>query len=103
MKFWLTLLVCISLAVSDSHAGIGDDLESFFNGSGIVDVNTTTPGAHKDQSAGYWSGGGMSARTRVKNAQLGTLQLPSINAGCGGIDMYMGGLSFIVTIQLSMN
>ena len=87
-------LLCF-LIYFNVHANIGNDLETFFNDSGIVDVNNTAPGAHKDQSAGYWSGGGLSARTRVKNAQLGTLQLPGINAGCGGIDMYMGGISFI--------
>jgi conjugative transfer pilus assembly protein TraH len=77
-----------------SYAGIGEDLESFFNASGVTS-NVTTPGAHKDQSAGYYSGGGISLRNRVKNAQVATIQLPSVNAGCGGIDMFLGGFSHI--------
>jgi conjugative transfer pilus assembly protein TraH len=89
------LCFLIFFSFTNAYAGIGEDLEKFFKDSGIVDANTTSPGAHRDQSAGYYSGGGMTARMRVKNAQLGTLQLPSINAGCGGIDMYLGGISYI--------
>jgi conjugative transfer pilus assembly protein TraH len=77
-----------------AYAGIGEDLGSFFNAAGTTS-NVTTSGAHRDQSAGYYSGGGISLRNRVKNAQLATLQFPSINAGCGGIDMFLGGFSHI--------
>lgn len=84
----------ITLLISDSIAGIGEDLESFFNKTGTM-ANVTTPGAHKDQSGGYYTGGGISVRNRVKNEQLATVNLPNINAGCGGIDMFMGGFSHI--------
>lgn len=84
----------VALFGYEAYAGIGEDLVSFFNGSGVTS-NVTTPGAHKDQSAGYYSGGGLSVRNRVKNSQIATLQLPSIDAGCGGIDMFMGGFSHI--------
>jgi conjugative transfer pilus assembly protein TraH len=88
-KILLFLIFC-----EKSGAGVGEDLETFFNASGVTS-NVTTPGAHKDQSAGYYSGGGISLRNRVKNAQLATIQLPSVNAGCGGIDMFLGGFSHI--------
>lgn len=87
-------LTIILLNVSTVIAGIGEDLVSFFNKTGVM-ANATTPGAHRDQSAGYYSGGGISVRNRVKNEQIATMQLPSINAGCGGIDMFMGGFSHI--------
>ena len=80
--------------VSKVFAGIGEDLENFFNKTGTM-ANVTTPGAHKDQSGGYYTGGGVSVRNRVKNEQLATINLPGINAGCGGIDMFMGGFSHI--------
>jgi len=93
MIFKIALLLMI-LNINISNAGIGNDLVSFFNKSGVM-ANVTTPGAHRDQSAGYYSGGGISVRNRVKNEQIATMQLPSVNAGCGGIDMFMGGFSHI--------
>jgi conjugative transfer pilus assembly protein TraH len=94
-RVFLTVVVIIMVArLSQGEANIGDDLMSFFNKTGMTS-NVTMPEAHKDQSAGYYSGGGLSTRNRVKNAQIATLNLPSINAGCGGIDMFMGGFSHI--------
>jgi conjugative transfer pilus assembly protein TraH len=90
LLFLIMLTKFLNLENISAWAGIGNDLVAFFNGSGVT-TNVTNPGAHKDQSAGYYSGGGVSARNRVKNAQIATLQLPSINAGCGRIDMFMGG------------
>lgn len=87
-------IILISLINRELLAGIGNDLVSFFNKSGVM-ANVTTPGAHRDQSAGYYSGGGISVRNRVKNEQIATMQLPGVNAGCGGIDMFMGGFSHI--------
>jgi conjugative transfer pilus assembly protein TraH len=81
----------ILFCASAFGADVGSDLEKFFKGSAI----RTRPGTMHDQSAGYYSGGGISVRNRVKNAQLATVQLPSIKAGCGGIDIYMGGFSHI--------
>ena len=40
------------------------------------------------------------ARTQVKNVQLISMTLPDINAGCGGIDAYLGSFSFINGEQL---
>ena len=87
-----SLILC--LVCFETQAGVGEDLEAFFQAVGMT-TNVTTPGAHRDQSAGYYSGGGLSVRSRVKNAQIATLRLPSINAGCGGIDMFLGGFSHI--------
>ena len=83
----------------NSYCDIGSDLEGFFNKLGAV-TNSTAPGIHKDQSAGYYNGGGLSIRNRVRNSQLATLQLPSFKAGCGGIDMFAGGFSFISSGEL---
>jgi hypothetical protein len=66
----------------EANAGIGEDLETFFNAIGMTS-NVTSPGAHKDQSAGYYSGGGISTRSRVRNYSLANLQLPNFKAGCG--------------------
>lgn len=82
-----------------SFCGIGADLENFFNKMG-TSINVTSPGVHRDQAAGYYSGGGLSLRNRARNSQIATLQLPNFKAGCGGIDMFMGGFSFIDSGEL---
>ena len=74
--------------------GIAEDLQRFFNAAGMAS-NVTSPGAYKDQSGGYYSGGGVVARTGSRNAQLATIQMPGFRAGCGGIDLWMGGFSHI--------
>ncbi|MDR3156103.1 MAG: conjugal transfer protein TraH [Holosporaceae bacterium] len=92
--YFLMFFVCENVL-----GGIGADLENFFNKFG-TGSNITAPGVHQDQSAGYYSGGGISLKNRTKNAQLATLQLPSFKAGCGGIDMFLGGFSHISSQQL---
>lgn len=74
--------------------GIAADLMKFFNNAGMAS-NVTSPGAYQGQSAGYYSGGGITTRTGARNAQLATVQMPGFRAGCGGIDLWMGGFSHI--------
>lgn len=94
----LILLTFIAL-FQQSHCGIGSDLEGFFHKMGTT-TNSTSPGVHHDQAAGYYSGGGLSMRNRARNSQVATLQLPSFKAGCGGIDMFTGGFSFVSSGEL---
>lgn len=67
-----------------------------------AEVNTTEGDfLYESQAAGYYTGGGgMVVRSPVKSTQLMNIQLPQIDAGCGGIDIYTGGFSFINKQQL---
>lgn len=56
---------------------------------------TTNPSAVQSQQRGYYSAGGFNARVPYKREPLMTLSLPSIQTGCGGIDMFWGGISFM--------
>lgn len=47
------------------------------------------------QLAGHFTLGSASERNAVQRAQIAAIQLPSINADCGGIDIFNGGFSFI--------
>jgi conjugative transfer pilus assembly protein TraH len=58
-------------------------------------VTYTNPGSFKDQTRGYLTAGGMSGRVDVHNDYLMALTLPKVRAGCGGIDMFLGGMSFL--------
>lgn len=89
------LLACSAAACAD----VNSDMNSFFNKLGF-DANTSQPQVWQGQAAGYASGGSMYARTQVKTVQLVSMTLPDINAGCGGIDAYLGSFSFINSEQL---
>lgn len=101
MKHFLFFLIIFFLGVSftPSQGDVGQDLVKFFNAVG-TSFNATNPGAYKDQSAGYYTGGSFFARNTVHQANLASLRLPNYRAGCGGIDLYMGSLSFISSEEL---
>ena len=82
------------LASSLAYADVNSDLNHFFGKLGF-ESNTTMPHAWQGQAAGYASGGSLYMRTAVKQVQLVSMQVPSLNAGCGGIDAYLGAFSHI--------
>ena len=94
LSFGLMLLISLQ-----SYASISSDLKTFFNQAGM-NSNINSPGAYQDQAAGYYTGGSLSARNSVKNAQIATLQMPGYRAGCGGIDAWTGGFSHISSTEL---
>jgi conjugative transfer pilus assembly protein TraH len=55
-------------------------------------VTYSSPGSFEDQTRGYLTAGGMSGRVDVHNDYLMSVTLPKVRAGCGGIDMFLGGI-----------
>jgi len=88
--FWL---------LTPAYAGIGEDLMAFFKSAGMAS-NITTPGSYQDQAAGFYTGGSIVTRNVVRNIQPATLQTPGFRAGCGGIDLWLGGFSYLKGKQL---
>lgn len=96
----LSVLCGMLLGVSlTAAADVNGDMNNFFNKLGFAS-NTSQPQVWQGQAAGYASGGSLYARTQVKTIQLVSMTLPDINAGCGGIDAYLGSFSFINSEQL---
>ena len=62
--------------------------------------NYSAPEVYKGQKAGYATGGGITIRNKVLNLNPVTATAPRIEGGCGGIDIYTGGLSFVDSEQL---
>jgi conjugative transfer pilus assembly protein TraH len=89
ISLWLLVLVS-----TQSQASIDEDLKNFFNKAGMQS-NINSPGNYQDQSAGYYTGGSLVARSQPRVAQLATIQMPGFRAGCGGIDAWTGGFSHI--------
>ncbi|MEC6909653.1 conjugal transfer protein TraH [Photobacterium piscicola] len=92
----LPLLIALTLS-TPAVASIDGDLGQFFDG---LNYNTTNPQAYKGQAANYYTGGSAFIRTPVRQAQIANVSLPSINAGCGGIDLFAGGFSYIDSDEL---
>lgn len=98
-----TLLFCASVFSSTIilqncntplSASMQDNLEKAFQTLGLAH-NVTEGGGYQDQTGGFYTGGRVFARSKVNNADLLSLQLPHYRAGCGGIDLFMGGFSYI--------
>lgn len=96
----LSVLCSLFLGLSFAAAAdVNGDMNNFFDKLGFAS-NTSQPQVWQGQAAGYASGGSLYARTQVKTIQLISMTLPDINAGCGGIDAYLGSFSFINSDQL---
>lgn len=95
----LLITIMLSFLSSMAWADINSDLNHFFDGLGMM-TNTTSPHAYQGQQAGYYSGGSLYARSSVRNVQLIEVDLPSFRSGCGGIDAFAGGASFVNNDQL---
>ena len=91
---WSCFLGCLPARASTSSR-----MDSYWSGA-LGQANVTGPTAYKGQSQGYYTMGNLSWRTPQQNLQLAGVQLPSISAGCGGIDIFTGGFSFINSDQL---
>lgn len=88
------LCLCLLLLSSPLSAGMQDNLEKAFKALGMAN-NITEGGGYQDQTGGFYTGGRVFARSRVNNVDLLSLQLPHYRAGCGGIDIFFGGLSYV--------
>lgn len=86
----LLLGLILAFAASATPAQAQSWAESWFD-----NVTYTSPGSFEDQTRGYVTAGGMSGRVDVHNDYLMSVTLPKVKAGCGGIDMFLGGMSFL--------
>lgn len=85
--------LCFCLSAFTVRADLASDMDTFFND--INFSNVTRPGVYEGQSAGYFTGGGVFMRVPQRNYTLYSVQWPRFRAGCGGIDFFTGGFSFI--------
>jgi len=90
----------VSAGVSTTAlASASTDMNSFWNES-LGAANVTGPTAYQGQSAGYYTLGNFAMRGPQESTNIAAIQLPSVRAGCGGIDLFSGGFSFINSEQL---
>lgn len=88
-SLWVALSVAsISMSV---HASLQQEMNSLFGRMTTV----THPGVYNSQRRGMITGGSVVSRSPIVQENLVSFVPPSFEAGCGGIDMYAGSLSFV--------
>lgn len=87
------------MAGTVGYADTSGDLNHFFNNLGFSS-NVTASHSYDSQAAGFASMGSVYARSQVRNIQLAQVDVPGFRAGCGGIDIFAGGASFIKAEQI---
>ncbi len=96
----LTHIALLGLVMpSIGHGDLGKELHEYFSSFGAV-ANVTPGGAYKGQSGGLYTGGSLYVRNPRRDLQLLNIQIPSLSAGCGGIDAFMGGIAYVDSTQL---
>jgi len=89
----------ITSATTVNAATASSDLTHYFNSLGFA-ANVTGSHAYESQAAGFASLGSVYARNQVRTIQIAHIDVPGLNAGCGGIDITAGAASFIKTDQI---
>ncbi len=67
-------------------ADLNTQMQTMFNDLGTIG-NVTSPGAFRGQAMNLYTGGSLMMRAPGRNYPLINAQLPSLRAGCGGIDI----------------
>ena len=81
------------------HATVSTELNHYFDNLGFA-ANVTGSSSYNSQAAGFASLGSVYARNQVRNIQIAHVDVPGFRAGCGGIDLFAGGASFIQGEQI---
>ncbi len=90
MKAILNTLALTSTLFMASNAAADDWTNEWFSS-----VTVSGPSAFEGQKRGYLSGGQISARYDLSTDNLFSVTLPSVKTGCGGVDLFAGGISFL--------
>lgn len=99
-KILISIIATTCLVSAPANANVGAGMQNWFDSMGGF-TNVTPPSAYKGQTMNGYSGGGVYLRTPVKNYQLAAMTPPSLNIGCGGIDLTAGSFSFINKASLT--
>jgi len=83
----VSTLIVMMLFVTSGHCGWVDDW--------IAQKTVSNPSSFESQKRGFATAGGANMRWTQSNDYLVTASAPAFSRGCGGIDMFLGGFSFL--------
>jgi conjugative transfer pilus assembly protein TraH len=86
-KLFVVILAFIALFSGICYGNWEDDWISSYTASG--------PSYIQGNQRGYFSGGSFSARWPSTSDHLLTVSVPRLKTGCGGVDLFLGGMSFM--------
>jgi len=92
-------IVAMTFSTS-SMATVQTQMQTWFDSMGAYG-NVTSAQMIQGQTSTTYMGGSMFMRTPIKNYSIGSINPPSIKAGCGGIDLFAGSASFMNMTQLT--
>ncbi len=89
------IAVVLLLAVFISLMPASDGVKAGFIDDWLSQKTQSGPDYFEGQKRGYFSGGSFSARWKQSNDFIASFDPPRLQFGCGGIDAFMGGFSFL--------
>ena len=95
---WIVVIQALVFSGA-TYATASSDLNHFFNNLGYA-ANVTGASSYESQAAGFASLGSVYARNQVRSIQIAHVDVPGFRSGCGGIDIFAGGASFIKADQI---
>jgi len=99
LRIATSIIVASLLSVTTASAQVATHMDDFWDDLGVA-ANVTGPAAFEGQRAGYYTLGNVYVRTPQRTLSPVSVQMPGYRAGCGGIDIYGGGLSYVNSAQL---
>ena len=99
LRWGATLLVSTALMTAPVQADVNLKMNDFWDDIGVA-ANVTGPSSFQGQRAGYYTLGNVYVRTPQRTLNPVNIQMPGYRAGCGGIDIYGGGFSYVNSAQL---
>ncbi|RIY32851.1 hypothetical protein CKF54_03935 [Psittacicella hinzii] len=97
VRLWLIVCLVVQPPVSIANS-IQERISAHLN----VQSHYTSAASIRALDRNVYYGGNFSLRNQLLNIELLNFDAPYINAGCGGIDMYGGSLSFINKEQFNL-
>lgn len=80
--------------ISPALADIQSDMSDMFKAAGVMG-NVTPPNVYQSQNSSIATLGSIQIRQPTQNTQFFSYQNPTLKAGCGGVDLRLGSLSWI--------
>jgi len=90
VAFLFSLILFPGVSVAD----LGSEVRGMFNRLGLSGT-ATSAGVYEGQSRGFVTGGSVSVRLPNETIQPLSATLPHLRSGCGGIDLFLGAISYI--------
>ncbi|MEM9838018.1 MAG: conjugal transfer protein TraH [Pseudomonadota bacterium] len=89
----------LALSACSASAQVAGHMDDFWDDLGVA-ANVTGPSSFEGQRAGYYTLGNVYVRTPQRTLNPVNIQMPGYRAGCGGIDIYGGGFSYVNSAEL---